>query len=151
MNIETMHATVDLLIANGITASLEYPGFISVELWDGEKCDGYCVNIGDANGDLAGDVVDDHQTFLFGYPLAATAETPEGIASVIAAAIPTMRSIVSRAHTFIDDMDDEFGMRLSRTFPEANTGDIDPLASHRHNEATRKLVFDWIAANVVKS
>ncbi len=56
MTLETMEAVVHELVRRGVSATLEYPGFMAIYVR------GTAIHYGDANETLAGDVMSDDLT-----------------------------------------------------------------------------------------
>lgn len=136
MNI--LNEVVRQLIEKGFTtAFVAYPGYVSVS----------DVSFGTANGVWGWDAVGGE--FGNSSTIPGSSEDVAAIVAWIVEVLTTNRD--ARTAMATANADTALWEAVMKVFPEAKSGDLSPLVTHRLTEALRTAVAEWVYYNVPKT
>ena len=148
MTQETMAAATQRVNQLGLPATFEYPGFIAV------RFEGFAYHFGDSGEKFAADVYDCRQNpDIMEDPIDAaetvidsTCEDPDLIAGAI---LGTVRQTHLRAAA--RDAELAFWESVRKSYPDAKTGDLEPLQAYHFSAQCRTAIELWLQVNLPKA
>lgn len=151
---ETLCEAHELLKAEGVRATWEYPGFINIEL-GGD----YGIVVGDVNDDFGADLVlpdEDHEGLDWSMDPSTDAHTLAGALRTLVQDVVTMPKVAAaikletRMKDAVEKAQEAFWASVVESFPEAEAGDFDPTSTHVFETTCDSAVRLWVSYNVRK-
>jgi hypothetical protein len=138
-----MQNAVDSLKEKGYAATVEYPGYISVDgLAFGDNNPTWSWN--SSTGEFSGDsrIVVDPENAEPGDGLPTPANITEWIITVLT------KNRDARTAVAIEKADTALWDAVVKVFPEAKHGDLSPIRTHQLTEGLRQAIIEWVENNV---
>lgn len=130
----TMKAVVAQLREKGYSASIEYPGWISVGgLCFGDENPTWCWN--DPTGEFSGE----------SRILTESTDAAAITAWIVSTLVTNSEARIARA---IENANAALWKSVVETFPEAKSGDLSPLTHYALSEALKDAIEEWVRYNV---
>lgn len=136
MTLETMRAVVDALEAQGVDATLEYPGFIQVGT----------VTYGDANDNFEGNVCSEDLSQVLEV-LKSDIPSDSGDVERVAGFISRTWQYEPKLDAALDDAEQAFWREIVRHYPEATAGDLQPEVVGEFRRVARGAIQIWLENN----